>query len=239
MKNQQRKWVERLAVSTVRALNVSDIPQTVTVLYSRLWLRPGIPWTISALAEATSLDRASVREHLGNFPKGHLVRTAEGYALTPAGELQAYRYTVKFYRAIEPKDRLPLKTFFSSKYAGQSPMRKQAEFFVDLDRSTRRTSHSIAYRTVLTAMDRMAPKGTLWTIAELVEETAYSYQAVHKVLQVLTKDGLTQKTGKKFSVTGKGRAKMLTLFFVTVRRADMRMLRIIFEMLVFHKPPLK
>lgn len=59
--HEERKWVERLAVTIVRAVNVSGIPQTQTVLYSRLWLRPGMPWTVSALAEATSRDRASVR----------------------------------------------------------------------------------------------------------------------------------------------------------------------------------
>jgi len=221
MKNQKRKWIER------------------TVLYSRLWLRPGMPWTISALAEATSLDRASVRDHLRNFPDDHLVRTQEGFVLTPAGERHAYRLTVQFYRAIQPDDRRILKQFFSNKYAGQFPMRKQAEFFVDLDRATRRVPHSIAYRTVLSAMELLAPKGTQWSISELTEATAYSYQAVHKVLKMLVDNGHAKKTGKTFSITRRGRLQTLTLFFLTVRRADMRMLRILFEMLLFHNPPPK
>ena len=239
MKNKKRKWIERLAVSVVRALNVSGIPQTVTVLYSRLWLRPGMPWTISALAEATSLDRASVRAHLRNFPPEHLIRTDDGYVLTPAGELQAYRYTVRFYRSIAQQDRRSLKVFFSTKYAGQHPMRKQAEFFVDLDRCTRHMPHSIAFRTVLTAMELLGQKGSQWTISQLVEETAYSYQAVHKITQQLTDAGMIQKTGKTFSVKPRGRLKTLSLFFATVRRADMRMLRILFEMMTFHSPPPK
>jgi predicted transcriptional regulator len=69
--------------------------------------------------------------------------------------------------------------------------------------------------------------------------TAYSYQAVHKVLQMLVDDGLARKTGKTFAVTRKGQLKILAWFFLTVRRADMRMLRILFEMLVFHNPPSK
>jgi DNA-binding transcriptional regulator GbsR (MarR family) len=142
MKNENRKWVEWLAVTIVRAVNVSGIPQTQTVLYSRLWLRPGMPWTISALAEATSLDRASVRAHLKNFPEHHLVRTDYGFVLTPAGERHTYRLTLQFYRAIETEDRHKMKGFFSTKYAGQSPMRTQAEFVVDLDRCTRRIPHS-------------------------------------------------------------------------------------------------
>ncbi|MCF2870637.1 hypothetical protein L0664_06130 [Octadecabacter sp. G9-8] len=239
MKNQKRKWIERLAVSIVRALNVSGVPQTITVLYSRLWLRPGTPWTISALAEATSLDRATVREHLRNFPADHITRTDEGYVLTPSGEHAAYRLTVRFYRALPDQDRAALKRFFSTKYAGRSPMRKQAEFFIDLDRATRRHPHSIAYRTVLTAMDLMAPNGTQWSISELVDATGYSYQAVHKVLQILVKDGMAIKSGKTFTATKKGKFKCLSMFFLTVRRADMRMLRLLFEMLVFHDPPLK
>lgn len=239
MKNENRKWVERLAVTIVRAVNVSGIPQTQTVLYSRLWLRPGMPWTISALAEATSLDRASVRAHLKNFPEHHLVRTDDGFVLTPAGERHTYRLTLQFYRAIETEDRHKMKGFFSTKYAGQSPMRKQAEFVVDLDRCTRRIPHSIAYRTVLTAMAQLAPKGTQWSIFDLTNATAYSYQAVHKVLQMLVDDGLARKTGKTFAVTRKGQLKILAWFFLTVRRADMRMLRILFEMLVFHNPPSK
>lgn len=239
MKNQKRKWIERLAVTIVRAVNVSGVQQTVTVLYSRLWLRPGMPWTISALAEATSLDRASVRDHLRNFPDDHLVRTADGFVLTPAGERHTYRLTVQFYRAIEPGDRRMLKQFFSKKYAGQFPMRKQAEFIVDLDRATRRVPHSIAYRTVLTAMDLLAPKGTQWSIPELTEATAYSYQAVHKVLQMMVDDGHATKTGKTFSITRRGRLRILTLFFLTVRRADMRMFRLLFEMMLFHNPPPK
>ncbi|MDG1408988.1 MAG: hypothetical protein P8Q50_14570 [Octadecabacter sp.] len=129
MKNENRKWVEQLAVTIVRAVNVSGIPQTQTVLYSRLWLRPGMPWTISALAEATSLDRASVCAHLKNFPEHHLVRTDDGFVLTPAGERHTYRLTLQFYRAIETKDRHKMKGFFSTKYAGQSPMRKQGNLW--------------------------------------------------------------------------------------------------------------
>ena len=239
MKNKKRKWIERLAIAIVRAVNVSGVPQTQAVLYSRLWLRPGMPWTISALAEATSLDRASVREHLRNFPQHHLLRSDAGYELTQAGERRAYRITVSFYRAIGQPDRHMLKRFFSTKYAGQYPMRKQAEFFVDLDRCTRRIPHSIAFRTVLNAMELMGPKGKHWSIAELVDETAYSYQAVHKVLQQLVELNLAKKSGKLFSITAKGRLKLVVLFFATVRRADMRMLRLLFEMLLFHNPPLK
>ncbi len=226
-------------MAMVRAMNVSGIPQTRTVLYSRLWLRPGIPWTISALAEATSLDRASVREHLSNFPEGHLVRTDEGFSLTPAGDRKAYELTVTFYRAIGQHDRQQLRRFFSTKYAGQFPMRKQAEFIVDLDRCTRRLSHPIALRTVLNAMDLMGPRGTQFSLAEMVNATAYSYQAVHKVMQEMVKSGHVRKSGRTYSVTTKGRLLLVTLFFSTVRRADMRMLRILFEMLLFHNPPLK
>lgn len=236
MKNRKRKWIERLAVACVRALNVSGVPQTKTVLYSRLWLRPGTPWTISALAEATSLDRASVREHLRNLPDDHLHRNEDGFALTPAGERHAYQLTVTFYRAIERHDRLQIKRFFSTKYAGQFPMRKQAEFFVDLDRCTRRLPHSIAFRTVLNAMDLMGPKGTQFSNAELVEATAYSYQAVHKVMGALLDARLVRKSGKTFSVTTKGRLKLVALFIATVRRADMRMLRQLYEMIIFDNP---
>lgn len=198
-----------------------------------------MPWTISALAEATSLDRASVREHLKKFPAGHLIRTDDGFVLTPEGEHAAYRLTVQYYKAIAPKDRQSLKRFFSTKYAGQHPMRKQAEFFVDMDRCTRRVPHSIAYRTVLNAMELMGPKDKQWSITELVSETAYSYQAVHKVLQMLVQDRLATKTAKTFAITTRGKFKVISLFFATVRRADMRLLRILYEMMVFHNPPPK
>ena len=239
MKNRNRKWVERLAVSLVRALNVSGVPQTKTVLYARLWHRPGVPWTVSALAEATSLDRASVREHLKNFPTDHIIRTEKGIVLTEEGERAAYRITQRFYKGIAAEDRYYIKQFFSTKYAGQLPYRKLSEFFVDLDRCTRRVPASIAFRTVLTTMDMMAPKGTQWTISQLSEETAFSYQAVHKVLSQIVEQGLARKTGKTFSITTRGRVKCVMFFFAAIKRADMRLLKILMEMILFHNPPRK
>jgi len=239
MRNRNRKWVERLAVSAVRALNTSAVPQTMTVIYARLWMRPGAPWTISALAEATSLDRASVREHLNNMPDGHVSRTADGFVLTQAGEKEAYSLTARFYRAFAPHDRRHIKHFFSTKYAGQEPFRKLSEFFIDIDKCTRRIPPSIAFRTVLTSMDILAPRGTQWTISQLSYETGYSYQAVHKVLQPMTAQGLAVKQDKTFTITRKGRLTCVGYFFSAIRRADMRLLKILFDMAVFHDPPPK
>jgi hypothetical protein len=237
MKNEKRKWIERLAVSIVRALNVSGVSQTKTILYARLWLRPGVPWTISALAEATSLDRATIREHMNSCQSDHIVRSENGFALTSEGEREAYRVTQKFYKSIAPKDRYYIKQFFSTKYAGQSPYRKLSEFLIDLDRCTRRIPYSISFRTVLSAMDILAPRGTQWTISELSKETAYSYQAVHKVVHLFVEQGLANQTDKTFAITTKGRVKCVGFFFFAIRRADMRLLKMLVEMVMFNNPP--
>lgn len=238
-KNRNRKWIEQLAVAAIKALNVADLPHTKTVLYARLWHWPGDPWTISALADATRIDKASVREHIKNFPEDYINRTDDGILLTPAGEREAYRMTKRFYRAIEPRERLFIKRFFSTKYAGQLPYRKKSEFFADLDRCNRHVTSSIAFRTVLSTMDLQSRKVSRWTISQLAEETAFSYQAVYKVLNLLVEQGLVAKRGKSFSITSKGKVRCVAYFFTAVRWADMRLLKILFEMSLFHNPPHK
>ena len=220
-----------MAVAVVRAVNVSKVPQTTTIIYTRLWLKAGAPWTISALSEATSLDRASIRDHLKKFAASHFTRTDEGIELTQEGRRRAYQLTEQFYRGIAPEDRYYIKRFFSTKYAGRHPYRKLSEFFMELDRCTRRIPYSIAFRTVLTAMDVMGPKGAEWTISQLVDETAYSYQAVHKVLQMIVEEGFATKSGRKFKISTRGKLKCVSFFFAALRRADIRTLKVFLKWL--------
>jgi len=68
-RNRDRRWVELLAVSFVRALNHSKVPRSVTIVYTHMWHTAGQPWSISSLADASSLDRASVRDCLNKMPQ--------------------------------------------------------------------------------------------------------------------------------------------------------------------------
>jgi predicted transcriptional regulator len=233
MRNKKRRFIEHLGLSAIIALNLSGLPHTRTVLYARLWHWKGEPWSISALAHATGIDRSTVRDHIRKFPDEHLVWTDKGILLTPEGERASYFMTKCYYRAIPPKQRQFIKTFFSTNYAGQHPYRKQSEFFVDLDRCNRRVTTSFVVRAVLTAMDLQSSKVERWTISELSKGTAFSYQAVHKIMPVLVAQGFVSQKGKTFSITKKGKLRCLMFFFEAVRRADMRLLKILFAMTVF------
>jgi DNA-binding IclR family transcriptional regulator len=86
-------------------------------------------------------------------------------------------------------------------------------------------------------MDVMGPKGAEWTISQLVNETAYSYQAVHKVLQMIVEEGFATKNGRTFKISTRGKLKCVAFFFAALRRADIRTLKVLFEMAFFHNPP--
>ena len=236
-KNAERRWVERLAVALVRALNHSKVPRSVTIVYAHMWLTEGRPWSISGLAEASSLDRASIRECINKMPDTHFTRTADGIMLTPAGHRQARRAVAAFYRAISPDVRIPLRRFFSTKYAGRAPMRMMFSFMMEIDYATRRFEHSLAFRTSLACIDMMAPRGTLWRVKGVAVETGYSYQACHRALAEIEAAGLALLTADGYIITRKGQLKSVMFFMSTIRRARPRMLKILFEILTFHNPP--
>lgn len=236
-KNAERRWVELLAVSLVRALNHSKVPRSVTIVYANMWLTAGRPWTVSALANASSLDRASVRDCLAKMPDDHFVRGPDGIMLTDKGHQHAVRAVVAYYRAISVDVRRPLRIFFSAKYAGREPLRQVFSFFMEIDYATRRFPHSLAFRTSLACIEMMAPRGTVWSIRDVAAETGYSYQACHKALAEIEAAGLAQSTDAGYVVTRRGRLRSVIYFMSAIRRARPRMLRLLFEILTFHNPP--
>ena len=236
-RNRDRRWVELLAVSFVRALNHSKVPRSVTIVYTHMWHTAGQPWSISSLADASSLDRASVRDCLNKMPQDHITRGPDGIRLTAKGNQHAYRATCAFYRAISADIRTPLRRYFSKAYAGREPLRKLSSFFLEIDYATRKFPQSLAFRTTLTCLDMMAPRGTIWSIRDLAEETGYSYQACHKALSEIEAAGLARQKGDGYVITRKGQVKGVIYFMLAIRRGRPRMLVLLFNILRFHKPP--
>lgn len=194
----KRQRLGSATISIIYALGQLDQTRaTVSVVW--LMAETGGVWTISALSDATAIDRATIRASLRGLEKEGY--TQQGWSLTPQGQFMAWRLFKQFWSHLHPEMRRTLKTFGQATY--KHPVKQFMRFFCDLDRVVRTLRHTLSQSAVANVLI-YHPKPEGWTISDISDHTGFAYQTVHRELGILTEAGYAVSEAKRFKITRKG-----------------------------------
>ena len=230
--------IQDIAMGYGVSLVTSPYPRNLITLYGVLWHLSDAPVSISALAEITRMDRASVRAELSKLDPAHFERGDDGIILTDAGRRKAYQMFVNFYRRIPENSRRLSKAYFSLDRHKLPPARALNAFLLAADAAIRRTGFPIT-QVLLMAYMRTSRRGFAWTVAALMEGTGLSYKRVHKQLQFMVSDGYAARTSGGYVITSKGRRANLAMYLAGLKVIPTATFKIVLDFSLFAISPPK
>lgn len=192
---------QRLGAATVSIIYAITRLDRTRATVSTLWLmavNEGA-WSISALSEALSIDRSTIRSTLRALEEEGCAK--QGWSLTPKGQFAAWCTFKQFWSYLDRDMRQTLKTFGQTTY--KQPVKQFMRVFCDLDRVVRTLRHTLSQSAVADVLIYL-PKPDGWTISEISDYSGVAYQTVHRELNVLKASGYAAQEGKRFTITRKG-----------------------------------
>ncbi|MCG7492456.1 helix-turn-helix domain-containing protein [Thalassobius sp. Cn5-15] len=192
---------QRLGSATISIIYATNKLEMSRATVSIIWLMSvsGGDWNISALSDASGIDRSTIRSSLRSLERGGYVE--QGWSLTQKGQLKAWGLFRRFWQNLDVELRLIIREFGKACY--QHPVRQFMRVFCDLDRAARKLRHTLAQSAVANVLT-YHPKTKGWTISEISTITGFAYQTVHRELNTLKKEGLATSEKKRFFITRKG-----------------------------------
>lgn len=192
---------QRLGSATISIIYATTKLEMSRATVSILWLMSvsGGDWNISALSDASGIDRSTIRSSLRLLEReGYAV---QGWSLTEKGQFKAWSLFRRFWQNLNAELRSIIRDFGKACY--QHPVRQFMRIFCDLDRAARKLRHTLSQSAVANVLIyRPKPEG--WTISEISEITGFAYQTVHRELNTLRKEGIAASENKRFFITRKG-----------------------------------
>jgi len=207
-------------------------PMTQQRAHFWMYRHNDVPWTISALAEATTRDRATVRDALEGKGARYVTRSSEGYMLSDEGLVFVSRNIVRFFRNLEEPYRSGLASMVRGK---DEPLISAVEIANEWDTAGQKAGRSHCHNSTFAAMYQWRT-GDPVMVKQICDITTYSPQSVNRELIELQREGVAARKGKAWVLKGRAHLKAVGMVTRMTFRTSPRILKNMNKLASFSKP---